>query len=103
MKAAIDDFLIKMLEADFETKQIVFDNYRSVGNPEVLVFVPSQTVPPFRFKAGGWELVRASIDLGPAMKTRIAEKGFFMCRLVEGEVGWTELNDFAAFSQPSSA
>jgi len=37
------------------------------------------------------------------MKARIAEKGFFMCRLIDGGAGWTELNDFVAGSTPSDA
>ena len=89
--------LIKLLDCEFETTPAAtFDSYRGANDSKVLMFVPTQAVPPFRFKAGGWELVQTSIDLGPAIKTRIAEKGFFMCRLVEEEPGWTELNDLAA-------
>jgi hypothetical protein len=42
-----------------------------------MIIVAKEVVPPFRFKAGGWELFRPSIELGSAMKARIAEKGFF--------------------------
>jgi hypothetical protein len=59
-----------------------------------MMFVASGAVPPFCFKAGGWDLVQSSIDLGPTMKMRIAEHGFFMCRLAEDEPGWTELKDW---------
>lgn len=87
--------LIELLGADIENTSATFDSYRSVSNPKVVVFVPTQAAPPFRFKAGGWELVQRSIDLGPGIKARVAEKGFFMCRLVEEEPGWIELNDLA--------
>jgi hypothetical protein len=70
-----------------------FDNYKSVGDPSLMIFVKADTVPPFRFKAGGWELLRASIDLGPAMKARIAEKGYFMFRVNADQTGGTELSD----------
>ena len=100
-EVAGDDPLIGMLDAHLEATPVTFDNYRSVGDPEVMIFVPSGAVPPFRFKAGGWDLLHSSIDLGPAMKARIAEKGFFMCRLTEGELGWTELNDFVRSKPPA--
>ena len=70
-----------------------YDNYRSIVDPNLVIFVENDVVPPFRFKAGGWELLRSSIDLGPAMKARIAERGFFMCRVNEDQSGWTELTD----------
>jgi hypothetical protein len=38
-----------------------------------MIFVTHDVVPPFRFKAG-WELLQTSIELGSAMKSRIAEK-----------------------------
>ena len=77
---------------------ITFDNYRSVGDPGVMIFVPNDAVPPFRFKAGGWDLLQSSIDLGPAMRARVAERGFFMCRLNEDQSGWTELDDLPVAS-----
>ena len=70
-----------------------YDNYRSFVDPNLMIFVGNDAVPPFRFKAGGWELLQSSIDLGPAMKARIAERGFFMCRVNEDQSGWTELTD----------
>jgi hypothetical protein len=100
-EATSNNLPIKMLESDLETAPGTFDNYRSVGDPEVMMFVPNGAVPPLRFKAGGWDLLHSSIDLGPAMKARIAEKGFFMCRLIEGGSGWTELNDLVARPTPS--
>ena len=67
-----------------------FDLYRSLTYPNLMIFVAKDVVPPFRFKAGGWELLR-STALGPAMKTRIAEKGYFVCRL-NGEGSRPERN-----------
>ena len=74
----------------------VFDNYRSLVDHNVMIFVAMGAVPPFRFKAGGWELLRSAIELGPAMKARLAEKGFFMCRINEDQTAWTELSDLPA-------
>lgn len=85
--------LIKMLDNAIDAAPGTFDICQSVGDPKVRICVPRGVVPPFRFKAGGWDLLHSSIDLGPAMKSRIDENGFFMCRLIEGGSGWTELND----------
>src|ERR1700734_3157209 len=74
----------------------VFDNYRSLVDHNVMIFVAVGAVPPFRFKAGGWELLRSAIELGPAMKARVAENGFFMCPVNGNQTGWTELSDFPA-------
>jgi hypothetical protein len=71
----------------------VFDNYRSLADSNLMIFVAKKIVPPFRFKAGGWELIRPSIDLGPAMKARIAEKGYFLFRANEDQTGGVELSD----------
>ena len=71
----------------------VFDNYRSLADPNLMIFVAKNVVPPFRFKAGGWELMRSSIELGPAMKARIAEKGYFLFRANEDQTGGVELSD----------
>ena len=101
--AASKHLLIEMLDSDLETTAGTFDNYRSVGDPEVIMFVTSGAVPPFRFKAGGWDLLHSSIDLGPAIKARIAEKGFFMCRLIDEGTGWTELNDLVIQNHPTPA
>ncbi len=68
----------------------VFDNYRSLIDPNILIFVKKDIVPPFRFKAGGWELAQSSIELGPAMKARIAERGYFMCRVKDDGTSWYE-------------
>jgi hypothetical protein len=101
---ANNDLTIGMLDSGLETTPpVTFDNYRSVVDPEIVIFVPSGAVPPFRSKARGWDLMQSSIDLGPAMKARIAETGFFMCRLIEGGSGWTELNDLVAGPEPSGA
>jgi hypothetical protein len=70
-----------------------FDSYRSVSDPNLMIIVAKEVVPPFRFKAGGWELFRPSIELGSAMKARIAEKGFFLIRVNQDQTGGTELTD----------
>ena len=76
------------------TLRIGYDKYRSVADSNILILVASDIVPPFRFKAGGWELLEASIELGSAMKARIAEKGFLMLRLNEDRTGAIELTNF---------
>jgi hypothetical protein len=73
-----------------------FDNYRSLRDANLMIFVAAGTVPPFRFKAGGWELLKSSINLGPSMSARVVERGFFMCRLSEDQAGWSELTVFPA-------
>jgi hypothetical protein len=78
---------------DEEVGSKKFDNYRSVADPNLMIFVEKDAVPPFRFKAGGWDLLQSSIDLGPAMKTRIADNGFFMFRVNEDKGGGVELSD----------
>lgn len=70
-----------------------FDSYRSRADPNLMIFVANDVVPPFRFKAGGWELLQSSIELGSAMKARIAEKGFFMIRVNDDQTGGVEIND----------
>lgn len=70
-----------------------FDNYRSQRDPDVMIFVKHDDVPPFRFKAGGWEQLQTSMRLGHAMIARIDEAGFFMCQLTEDQSTWTELTD----------
>jgi len=76
-----------------------FDSYRSLADPNIRIIVARDVVPPFRFKAGGWELSQSSIELGPATKSRIAEKGFFMFRVNEDQTGAIELTDFPLPSQ----
>jgi hypothetical protein len=80
---------------DKEPAANFFDRYRSAVDPSLVIFVQSDVVPPFRFRAGGWELLQSCIELGPTMKARITEKGFFMCRVTEDQSGWTELADFS--------
>jgi hypothetical protein len=58
-----------------------------------MIFVAKDVVPPFRFSAGGWDLLQSSIELGSAMKARIAERGYFICRVNEDLSGWIELAD----------
>ena len=70
-----------------------YDNYRSVRDSNLLIFVANDVVPPFRFKAGGWELLQSSIELGAAIRARVAENDFFMVRINEDKAGWTELSD----------
>ncbi len=55
-----------------------YDSYRSLADSNLLIFVPKNAVPPFRLKAGGWELLQSSVELSSAAKAHIAEAGFFM-------------------------
>ena len=80
-----------------------FDSYRSVGDPRLMIFVGTGTVPPFRLKAGGWELEKFSIELGPAMKERISKNGFFMCRINDDQCGWIEQTDIPMGKGPDSS
>jgi hypothetical protein len=68
-----------------------FDRYRSLLDPALTILVRADEVPPFRFKAGGWELLQSSIDIGDVIKTRVAENGFFLFRLNEDQSGGVEL------------
>ena len=70
-----------------------FDRYRSLLDTTVTIVVAKDVVPPFRFKAGGWELLQSSIEPGSAIKTRITEKGFFLFRVNEDLTGGVELSD----------
>jgi hypothetical protein len=70
-------------EIDPATLHAGFDRYRSLSDPHLTIFV--DIVPPFRFKSGGRELLQSSIELGSAMKARIAEKGFSMFRANEDQ------------------
>jgi hypothetical protein len=76
-----------------------FDRYRSLVDSNLMIFVAKDVVPPFRFKAGGWEFLQSSTELGSAMKDRIAEKGFFMFRINEDQTGGIELTDVSFSSQ----
>jgi hypothetical protein len=75
------------LEFESAAQSVGYDNYRSLLDSNLLIFVEDDAVSPFRFKAGGWELLRSSIELGSAMKTRIAQQGFFMFRINEDRSG----------------
>lgn len=70
-----------------------YDNYRSVRDSRLMIFVAHDAVPPFRFKAGGWELLHSSIELGSVMQARVAERGFFMFRVNQDRSGGVELSD----------
>jgi hypothetical protein len=72
---------------------IGFDRYRSLLDPAVTIIVAKDVVPPFRFKAGGWELLQSSIEPGSAIKSRITEQGFFLFRVNEDQSGGVELSD----------
>jgi len=78
---------------DEQSSSTTFDLYGSLADPSLRIFVANDAVPPFRFKAGGWELLASSIDLGPAMQTRITDNGYFLCRVNDDRSGWTELTD----------
>jgi hypothetical protein len=71
----------------------LYDHYRSVRDPSLMIFVDKDAVPPFRFKAGGWDLQQTAIDLGPAMMARVAAQGFFLFRAADDEAECTELID----------
>jgi hypothetical protein len=71
----------------------LYDQYRSVRDPSLMIFVDTDAVPPFRFKAGGWELLQTAIDVGPATAARIAQQGFFMFQVADDGVKCTELTD----------
>jgi len=81
------------LEFEPAALSVGYDNYRSLRDSRLLIFVAHDAVPPFRFKAGGWELLQSSIELGSAMKARVAEKGYFMFRVNEDRSGGVELSD----------
>ena len=70
-----------------------FDRYRSLVDSSLMIVVAKDVVPPFRFKAGGWDLIQSSMEVGSAMKARIAEKGFFMFRVNPDQDGGVELTD----------
>jgi hypothetical protein len=70
-----------------------FDRYRSLLDPTITILVPTDEVPPCRFRAGGWELLQSSIEVGAAIKARITEKGFFLFRVNEDKSGGVELSE----------
>ena len=71
-----------------------FDNYRSLANPNIRIIVARDVVPPFRFKAGGWELLSSPTEPGSARQARIVQKGFFLFHVNEDGTGGSELMDF---------
>ena len=75
-----------------------FDCFRSLADCSIRIIVAKDVAPPFRFKAGGWELSQSSVDIGPGTKRRIVENGFFMFRVNEEQTGGTELTDFPSRS-----
>lgn len=79
--------------------EVIFDSYRSLADSSIRIIVAKDVVPPLRFKAGGWELLHPSTEPGSAIKTRIAERGFFLFRVNEDQTGGTELTDFPPPSQ----
>jgi hypothetical protein len=76
-----------------------FDSYRSLADSNLRIIVAKDVVPPFRFKAGGWEFSQSSTEIGSAIRARIAEKGFFMFRVNEDQTGGIELTDLQSSSQ----
>lgn len=58
-----------------------YDSYRSLADSNLVIFVPQHTVPPFRYKAGGWELLQSSVELNSVARAGIAENGFFIDRI----------------------
>jgi hypothetical protein len=76
-----------------------FDSYRSIADSNLRIIVAKDVVPPFRFKAGGWEFSQSSTNVGSAIKARIAERGFFMFRANEDQTGGIELTDIPSRSQ----
>ena len=76
-----------------------FDSYRSLADSNLRIIVAKDVVPPFRFKAGGWEFSQSSTNVGLAIKARIAERGFFLFRANEDQTGGIELTDIPSRSQ----
>jgi hypothetical protein len=76
-----------------------FDSYRSLADPNIRIVVAKDVVPPFRFKAGGWELLHSATEPGSAIKARIGGRGFFLFHVNEDESGGSELTDFPPPSQ----
>jgi hypothetical protein len=78
-----------------------FDRYRSLLDPTLTVLVPTDEVPPFRFRAGGWELLQSSVEVGAAIEARIADKGFFLFRVNEDLSGGVELPNRQPHCRPT--
>lgn len=71
-----------------------FDSYRSLADPNIRIIVAKDVVPPFRFSAGGWELLHSSNAPGSAITARIAERGFFLFRVNHDGTGGSEMTNF---------
>jgi hypothetical protein len=84
-----------------EVSSALFDCYRSVADSDLMIFVAKDVVPPFRFKAGGWEFLQSSTELEPTIATRIAQNGYFMFRT--NEAGRIELTDLTTHSPEAIA
>jgi hypothetical protein len=80
-----------------------FDSYRSLAVATITIIVAKDVVPPFRFKAGGWEFLRTLTQIGQLAEDRIAQKGFFMFRANEDGATWAELTDLPSGSQNCEA
>jgi hypothetical protein len=93
--------LLTKIDGDQESRPASsseFDSYRSLADSNVRIIVAKDVVPPFRFKAGGWELSQSLPEVGSAMKARIAEKGFFLFRVNEDRTGGIELTHLPPIS-----
>lgn len=55
-----------------------YDSYRSLADSSLVIFVPAKAIPPFRFKAGGWEPLQSSVELTPEAQGRIAQQGYLI-------------------------
>ena len=78
-----------------------FDSYRSLVDSNLMIFVAKDVVPPFRFKAGGWELLQSSVELDSAAKAGVAENGFFIDRVNPMSSGELVPSDQKAPAPPS--
>jgi hypothetical protein len=89
----VSEMMLSGRMEDDDNEPSEFDCCRSLADFKLMIFVARDVVPPFRFKAGGWEFLHSVAELEPAMQIRVAEKGFFMFRASEDEPGWTEQTD----------
>jgi hypothetical protein len=76
-----------------------FDSYRSLADARIMILVTKDVVPPFRFKAGGWEFVKTLTQIGRSAEDRVAQKGFFMFRVNEDGATGAELTELPSRSQ----
>jgi len=68
-----------------------FGSYRSLADAKIMILVTKDVVPPFRFKAGGWEFLKTLTEIGRLAEDRVAQKGFFMFRVNEDGATGAEL------------